>query len=57
MVFIRSKRIKGKEYYYLVKSTRIKGRVKQTTLKYLGSKIPPKKETEELKKKYEEQKK
>ena len=37
MVYIRSKKIKGKTYYYVVEGKLVKGKVKQKVLKYLGS--------------------
>jgi len=40
MAFIRTKTVKGRTYYYLVKSVRERGRVKQKTLQYLGSHKP-----------------
>lgn len=36
MAFVRIKKIKGKEYAYLVKNVWKDGKVKQKTLKYLG---------------------
>jgi len=44
MVYVRKKVIKGQEYYYLVKSIREKGKVKQITLKYLGKELPSEEE-------------
>lgn len=35
-MFVRIKKIKGKEYAYLVKNTWKEGKVKQKTIKYLG---------------------
>ena len=37
MAFIRSKKIKGISYYYLVESKRINGKVRQKVLKYIGN--------------------
>lgn len=37
MAFIRTKEIKGRLYYYLVKSFREDGKVKQKVIKYLGT--------------------
>jgi len=37
MSFIRSKKIKGKTYYYIVENKWIFGRVKQYVLMYLGT--------------------
>jgi len=39
-MFIRVKKIKGKEYYYLVKNTRKDGKVCQKVVKYLGTTKP-----------------
>jgi hypothetical protein len=36
-MFIRKKTIKGQTYYYLVKSVRVKGKVQQKVLAYLGT--------------------
>jgi hypothetical protein len=37
MVYIRSKKVKGQTYYYVVEGKLIKGKVKQKVLKYLGN--------------------
>jgi len=37
MVFIRRKKVKGKTYYYIVESYKIKGHVKQRVLFYIGT--------------------
>ena len=37
MVYIRSKKIKGRTYYYIVEGKIINGKVKQKVLKYLGN--------------------
>jgi hypothetical protein len=37
MVYIRSKKIKGKIYYYVVEGKLVNGKVKQKVLKYLGN--------------------
>ena len=37
MAYIRSKKIKGKIYYYIVEGKLIKGKVKQKVLLYLGN--------------------
>lgn len=52
MVYIRSKKIKGNLYYYLVKSIREGDRVKQITLDYLGTEKPSSSEFIRLKKRY-----
>ena len=36
MVFIRTKKIKGQKYYYLVENRREDGRVVQKVLRYIG---------------------
>lgn len=36
MSFIRTKKIKGHVYRYLVESVRVNGKIKQRVLKYLG---------------------
>ena len=36
-MFIRKKTIAGKTYHYLVKSVRVKGKVQQKVLAYLGT--------------------
>jgi hypothetical protein len=40
MSYLRSKKIKGNTYYYLVKSQRINGKVRQTVLEYFGCEKP-----------------
>lgn len=40
MVYIRAKVVRGRTYYYLVKSIRDSGSVKQIVLKYLGKEKP-----------------
>ena len=37
MAFIRQKKIRGKNYYYIVESKLVKGRVKQKVLYYIGT--------------------
>ena len=37
MAYVRKKRLKGHDYYYLVESFRQDGKVKTRTLKYLGT--------------------
>ena len=37
MAYVKRKRIKGREYYYLVESYRAGGKVKTRTLAYLGT--------------------
>jgi hypothetical protein len=36
-MFIRKKKIKGQTYHYLVKSVRVKSKVRQKVLAYLGA--------------------
>jgi len=44
MAYVRRKRLKGHDYYYLVESYRQDGKVKTRTLQYLGTspKVPAK---------------
>jgi len=37
VAYVRRKRLKGHDYYYLVESYRQDGKVKTRTLKYLGT--------------------
>lgn len=37
MAFIRKKKIRGKTYYYVVESYKVKGQVKQRVLYYIGT--------------------
>jgi hypothetical protein len=37
MAYVKRKRVKGHEYFYLVESYREKGKVKTRTVKYLGT--------------------
>jgi hypothetical protein len=43
VAYVRRKRLKGHDYYYLVESFRREGKVKTRTLKYLGTapEVPP----------------
>ena len=43
MAYVRRKRLKGRDYYYLVESFRQDGKVKTRNLKYLGATphVPP----------------
>ena len=43
MAYVRRKRLKGREYCYLVESYRSNGKVKTRTIKYLGTSpdVPP----------------
>ncbi len=51
-MFIRKKRVKGMEYYYLVKSIRDGNVVRQKVVKYLGSDLPDRKTIEKIKNKH-----
>jgi hypothetical protein len=46
--FLRTKKVKGRLYWYLVRSERVNGRIKQVVLKYFGSHQPTEKEVEEV---------
>ena len=37
MAYIRSKKIKGNAYYYIVEGKLVRGKVKQKVIKYLGN--------------------
>jgi len=37
MAYIRSKKIKGNTYYYIVEGNLVRGKVKQKVIKYLGN--------------------
>jgi hypothetical protein len=43
MAYVRRKRLKGHDYYYLVESYRQDGKVRTRTLRYLGTtpQVPP----------------
>jgi hypothetical protein len=51
-MFIRKKQIKGKIYYYLVKSVRDRSHVHQIVLEYLGAAIPTESKLKKIKQKY-----
>lgn len=53
MAFLRTKKIKGNTYYYLVKSIREGRRVRQIVLAYLGAEKPEGEIVRKLKKKHE----
>ncbi len=40
MAFIRTKTVKGVNYFYLVENKRVDGKVKQTILQYFGTTVP-----------------
>ena len=48
-MFIRKKNIKGRAYYYLVKSVREKNRVRQVVLEYFGATAPAEKKLAKIK--------
>ena len=52
-MFVRRKTIKGRTYFYLVKSVRDGDRITQQYLEYLGAQMPTKKQLDVLKKKYQ----
>ncbi len=54
MTYVRSKNIKGRTYYYLVKSVREGKKIKQINLAYLGAESPGEEEVRKLKKRYED---
>lgn len=52
MPHIKRKRIRGNEYYYLVRSYRRDGKVKTKTLRYLGKEPPSAEELARLREEY-----
>ncbi len=52
-MYVRKKTIKGREYYYLVKSVRRGDTIRQVYLEYLGSEPPSKKAVEAAKKEHQ----
>jgi hypothetical protein len=52
-MFVRRKTIKGRVYYYLVRSMREGCRVKQEFVEYLGPEQPSRRRVNELKRKHE----
>lgn len=48
VAFVRTKRINGRTYYYLVESRREGKRVRQKVLKYLGAEPPTREEIEAM---------
>ena len=52
-MFVRSKTVNGRQYYYLVRSVRIDGKVRQQVLKYLGPQMPSETKLVKLKKECE----
>jgi len=53
VAYLRTKKIKGNTYYYLVKSMREGKRVRQVVLAYLGPEKPDGEIVRKLKKKHE----
>jgi hypothetical protein len=53
MAFLRTKKIKGNTYFYLVRSIREGRKVRQEVLSYLGPEKPNEEEVRRLKKKHE----
>ncbi|MBD3387875.1 MAG: hypothetical protein GF416_02395 [Candidatus Altiarchaeales archaeon] len=53
-MFVRKKRVKGREYYYLVRSVREGNDVRQEVIEYLGADLPSKGELAEIKKRHGE---
>ncbi len=56
-MFVRTKMVKGRGYFYLVRSVRDGDRIRQECLQYLGPKLPGKRELEAVKKKFSKVKK
>jgi len=52
MTYVRSKNIKGRIYYYLVKSVRDGDKVRQINLAYLGAEKPTEEEIRKIKKRH-----
>jgi hypothetical protein len=51
-MYVRKKRIKGREYYYLVRSVRSGQTIRQEYVEYLGPQPPTKKHLDALKRKH-----
>ncbi|RLI93336.1 MAG: 2-C-methyl-D-erythritol 4-phosphate cytidylyltransferase [Candidatus Altiarchaeales archaeon] len=56
MAYVRSKKINGRVYYYLVKSVRDGNKVRQINLAYLGAEKPTEEEIRKIKKRYKRSK-
>jgi hypothetical protein len=56
-MYVRKKRIKGREYYYLVRSVRSGNSIRQEYLAYIGTFAPQIKKLDALKAKHEGRKK
>jgi len=52
MAYVRAKKVKGRTYYYLVKSVRVGDRVRQVNLEYLGAEKPSTRHVKKLSKCY-----
>ena len=52
-MFVRTKSVRDRNYYYLVESVRIGGTPRQKVIAYLGPKKPTKKELERIKREFE----
>ncbi|VVB51004.1 Uncharacterised protein [uncultured archaeon] len=48
-MFVRTKTISGRTYYYLVENKRINGKVRQKVLEYIGPTAPKPEAVEEIK--------
>ena len=55
-MFVRQKTVAGRTYFYLVKSQRIEGRVKQINIAYLGTERPAEKKLKKIIKDVEKKK-
>ena len=52
-MYVRKKRVNGRDYHYLVRSRRVDGKVRQEYLEYLGAAEPTLEELEAIKKRHE----
>jgi hypothetical protein len=52
-MFVRKKNIKGRTYYYLVKSVREKNHVRQVVLEYFGTATPKESRLQKIKLKHQ----
>jgi hypothetical protein len=52
MMFVRRKKVRGREYYYLVRSVRDGNTVRQEHLEYLGPTLPSKRELSAIKERH-----
>ena len=51
-MYIRKKNIRGRTYYYLVKSVRNGDQIRQICLEYIGAEMPDVRRIESLKRKH-----